>query len=307
MGEEQRRAAEPGESDRRAGDAFARLVAVMRVLRAPGGCPWDAEQDLGTLRPYLVEEAYEVLEAVDAVIAGAPRAADKLREELGDLLLQVVFQARLTTEHGWFDVADVADAIAQKLWRRHPHVFGELTADSAAGALRNWEAMKAAENTGDQASPAKDAGGAPSPPGTPVPPTPTPSAPRRTFDGTPRQAPALLRAFRIGEKSHAIGFDWPEVQDVRAKMNEELLELDRAVAGGDRHEIEHELGDVLYVVAQYARHLHVEPETALRACIDRFIHRFSHVEDRLAARGKTPRESTLEEMDLLWEEAKRLP
>jgi MazG family protein len=296
MGEEQRRATEPAESDRRAGEAFARLVAVMRVLRAPGGCPWDAAQDLGTLRPYLVEEAYEVLEAVDAVVAGAPRAADKLREELGDLLLQVVFQARLTTEHGWFDVADVVDAIAQKLWRRHPHVFGETTADSAAGALRNWEAMKAAE---------KDADGPPSPPGTPVP--AKPSAPKRAFDGTPRQAPALLRAFRIGEKSHAIGFDWPDVQDVRAKMNEELLELDRAVAGGDPHEIEHELGDVLYVVAQYARHLHVEPETALRACIDRFIHRFSHVEDRLAALGKTPRESTLEEMDLLWEEAKRLP
>jgi len=283
MGEVQRRALEPNEDDRRAGAAFARLVATMRVLRAPGGCPWDAEQDLGTLRTYLVEEAYEVLEAIGEVLGGDAHGPAKLREELGDLLLQVVFQARLATEKGWFDSGAVADAIVEKLVRRHPHVFGDATADSAAGALKNWEAMKAAEK-GAGATPAR----------------------KRAFDGTPKNAPALLRAYRMGEKSHAIGFDWPETGDVRAKMNEELLELDRAVTGGQPDEIEHEVGDLLYVVAQYARHLGIDPEQALRGCMDRFVRRFSHVEDRLLERGKTPRESSLEEMDLLWEEAKRV-
>ncbi len=292
MGERERRALEPNEEDRRAGEAFARLVAVMRVLRAPGGCPWDAEQDLGTLRTYLMEEAYEVLEAMEAVLAGEARAPDQLKEELGDLLLQVVFQARLTAEKGWFGVGEVAHAISDKLLRRHPHVFGDTKADSAAGALRSWEAMKAAEKgLGEEAEAGEGAA--------------EPKR-KRAFEGTPRNAPALLRAFRIGEKSHAIGFDWPEAADVRMKMNEELAELDRAVREGRPEEIEHELGDVLYAVSQYARHLAVEPEQALRGCIDRFLRRFGHVEDRLAERGKTPRESTLEEMDLLWEEAKRL-
>ena len=280
---------EVGPTDAAGGEAFARLVAVMRVLRAPGGCPWDAEQDLGTLRTYLIEEAYEVLEAMDALAPGTGDAAanarvesiQALREELGDLVLQVVFQARVAEEQGWFTIADVSDSITRKLHRRHPHVFGEQKADGSAAALANWEAMKAAE---------KGAGG----------------KRRRTHEGTPRNAPALVRALRIGEKSAAVGFDWPDVEDIRAKMNEELLEMDRAVRGGDPAEMEHEIGDVLFVVSQYARRLGVEPETALRGTIDRFLRRFAYVEDRLVEQSTTPREATLEQMDLLWEEAKRV-
>ncbi|MCK6552400.1 nucleoside triphosphate pyrophosphohydrolase [Myxococcota bacterium] len=253
------------------GLAFERIVALMARLRAEGGCPWDRAQDLKTLRPYLIEEAYEVLDALER---GSPLDH---REELGDLLLQVVFHAEIRRQEGAFDAADVAHAIADKLVRRHPHVFGDRSASSANQALLRWEEMKAKEKAG-----------------------------RSVLSGVPQQLPALLRAQRVGEKAHNVGFDWGDVSGPLSKLEEELAELRAAVASGQRAAVEHELGDALFSLVNLARFFEVSAEDALRATVQRFSDRFAHVERVLHARGKTPREATLEEMDALWDEAKAL-
>jgi len=257
----------------RASDALERLLAVMARLRGPGGCPWDREQTLASLRPYVLEETYEVLEAIDA---GDDRAH---REELGDLLLQIVFQARIAEEEGRFAFADVADAIHDKLVSRHPHVFGDADAKDADAVLRQWAALKRKENE------AKGGG-------------------RSALEGVPREMPALARAERLTEKASRVGFDWPDAAGARAKVAEELRELDEAVAGGDRGRVEDELGDVLFAVANLARKLSVPPEEALRGTLGRFVERFRYVEDELARRGFAPGEASLEEMDRIWDEAK---
>lgn len=258
----------------RAGQAFAELCRVMARLRAPGGCPWDREQTLASLRTYLLEETHETLEAMDR---GDPKAH---REELGDLLLQIVFQTEITAEAGQFDVADVADAIRAKLVRRHPHVFGDAKAESASGALANWEAVKAKERDATKSS---------------------------VLDGVPRAMPALLRAFRTGEKAAAVGFDWADMTGARAKVEEEWRELTEHLAPTlDAAKASEELGDLLFALTSLGRHLAVNPEDALRATIDKFHRRFRHVETQLATRGRTPKDSTLEEMDALWDEAKAL-
>jgi MazG family protein len=268
--------------------AVDRLVAIMARLRGPDGCPWDREQTLATLRPYVLEETYEVLEAIES---GDPAAH---REELGDLLLQIVFQARLAEEEGRFDLAGVADAISEKLLSRHPHVFGEGAtspdarpgpADGAVkdadGVLRQWAALKKKENE-------KKGRG------------------KSVLEGVPREMPALARAERLTEKASRIGFDWPDAAGARSKLDEEVRELDLAIASGNPSHVEHELGDVLFAVANLARKLGVPPEEALRRALSRFVSRFEHVEAGLARRGTEPGTATLAEMDALWDEAKAL-
>ena len=260
----------------RAQDAIERLLSIMEKLRGPGGCPWDREQTLKTLRPYVLEETYEVLEAIDA------GDAREHCEELGDLLLQIVFQAQLTKEEGRFDFADVANAISDKLVSRHPHVFGDATAKDADAVLRQWAALKREEKK------AKGRGG------------------DSVLEGVPREMPALARADRLTEKASRIGFDWSDAAGPRAKVAEELAEVDEAIASGDRDRIEHELGDLLFAAANLARKLDVHPEEALRAAVGRFISRFTHVERELARRGVPPGGATLAEMDALWDDAKSL-
>ncbi|MCK6529101.1 nucleoside triphosphate pyrophosphohydrolase [Myxococcota bacterium] len=254
---------------------FDALVALMARLRGPDGCPWDREQDLETLKGYLLEETYEVLEAIDS---GDRR---RLREELGDLLLQIAFQSQIGAEEGAFDAYDVCRAIHAKMVRRHPHVFGDGSAAGAGEARANWERIKAREG--------EPGGGR-----------------RPTLAGVPATLPALLRAFRIAEKAGSVGFDWPDRQSLERKIDEEWGELHEALEGGDRDEISREYGDLLFALASYGRVIGANPEEALRGTAERFSRRFRHVEVRLAERGRTPEESDLQEMDALWDEAKAL-
>jgi tetrapyrrole methylase family protein/MazG family protein len=258
-------------------DAFDRLREIMDRLRDPGGCPWDREQTLSTLAPYLLEEAHEVAEAV---------AADepaKLCEELGDLLLQIVFMTRIARENGWFDLDDVCNGISEKMVRRHPHVFGDREVEDAAEVIRNWEDIKRDERAEETSSSA--------------------------LDGVPAALPGLLKAFRMTEKAAAVGFDWRKPADVMVKMREEMDELEAelgAEEGAASERARAELGDVLFVMANLARHLGVEPETALQRSNTTFKRRFESMENQARARGVSLRELSLEEQDALWEEAKRL-
>ncbi len=251
------------------------LVGLMQRLLAPSGCPWDREQTLESLLPYLVEETYEV---VDALHAGDVRDH---AEELGDLLLQIVFQAELRHAEGAFGIDDVVRGIVDKLVRRHPHVFGEAQAKTSAAVLANWAKLKAVEKA------KKGRKGA--------------------LDGIPRSAPALVRATRAGEKAGAVGFDWPDAAGVRDKVNEELAELDHACQAGDRGQMMHELGDTLFALTNLARKLGLDAENALREATDRFARRFGHMEETLLAEGRTVASATPEELERLWQAAKRVP
>lgn len=247
--------------------SLAWLTEIMERLLAPDGCPWDREQTLETVGPYLIEEAYEVIDALED-----PDPAHH-REELGDLLFQIVFQARLAGH----DLADVIAGIGRKLIRRHPHVFGDLSVADSDEVLNNWERIKQRER----------------------------GRPRGLLAGVPRSMPALQRAHRMTAKAAKVGFDWPDRPAVRAKVEEELGELDEAVARGDHRDRQHELGDLLFAVVNWARKLDLDPEEALRRANARFERRFDHVERRLLERGRGPADATLEEMDGYWEEAKR--
>lgn len=260
------------------GAELERLVGIMRRLRAEGGCPWDREQDLRSLRPYLVEEAFEVLDEMDRVAQGGPW--HPLCEELGDLLFQIVFHAQLASELGEFTMADVSKAISDKITSRHPHVFGEQQVDGAEQVLANWAKLKAEERkrkTGKEGS---------------------------VLDGVPTAAPALLRAERLTEKASRIGFDWPDLAGVRGKLAEELAELDAAIATGERDAIEHELGDVLFSLANLARFVKTPAEDALRMAIRRFTTRFQHIESALHDEGVPFGGATLEHMERHWQAAK---
>lgn len=265
--------------EQKIGAAVERLVEVMRRLRAPNGCPWDKEQDLKSLRPYLIEEAYEVLEEMDRVSEGGKWAP--LAEELGDLLFQIVFHSQLASEKKEFDLGDVATAIAVKLERRHPHVFGEQATEGTEQVLQNWAKLKAEERKAKQGH----AGS--------------------VLDGVPRDAPALQRAERLTEKASRIGFDWPSLDGVREKLKEELGELDEAIASKDKLAMEHELGDVFFALANVARHLGIAPEDALRATNRRFTSRFHLVERGLEKAGVAFGEASLDQMNALWDEAKK--
>jgi tetrapyrrole methylase family protein/MazG family protein/ATP diphosphatase len=252
-----------------------RLLAIMAALRdCEHGCPWDIEQTFATIAPYTVEEAYEVADAIER--GDLP----DLKEELGDLLLQVVFHARMAQEQGAFDFEDVARAINEKMVRRHPHVFGDETYASLAHQKEGWEQLKAAEREGKGKAPAS------------------------LLDDVPIGLPALTRAVKLSKRAAKGGFVWPTVEDVTAKLHEEVGELEAEIAAGDLEKARQELGDVLFVVANIARHLDIDPEDALRYTNAKFARRFRFVERRLAERGKRPETSDLAEMDALWEEVK---
>jgi len=255
------------------GAAFTRLVEVMARLRGEGGCPWDREQTRESLKPYVVEEAYEVLEAIDEGDAA------KLREELGDLLLQVVFQAQVAREVGEFTITEVIQAIVEKLVRRHPHVFGDASASTAQEVLHRWEAIKRAERQNERRRPS-------------------------ALDGVPRELPALLRAHRLQEKASRVGFDWDDTTGLLRKLEEELAEFRAVCRNGGGPRAAAELGDLLFTLVNVSRFLNVNPEEALRETIARFTRRFHHVEDQMHQAGIPMTRETRSEMDRLWEEAK---
>ena len=252
-----------------------RLLAIMARLRDPQeGCPWDLEQTFATIAPYTVEEAYEVADAIERGDLG------DLRDELGDLLLQVVFHARMAEEAGAFDFDDVARAINDKMIRRHPHVFSTETYASLEQQKQGWDAIKAAEREakGQRAG--------------------------SLLDDVPVGMPGLTRAVKLSKRAATVGFVWPTVEDVVRKLHEEVGEMLAEVEAGDLGKVREELGDVLFVVANLARTLDIDPEDAVRATNAKFVRRFRYVETALAARGKTPEQSDLAEMDALWDEAK---
>ncbi len=258
------------------GTTLSRLVGVMRRLLSPDGCPWDREQSFETLRKYVLEEACEVIDAIEA------GSREGIKEELGDLLLQIVFQSELARAEGSFAIDDVIEGIVNKLVTRHPHVFGDVKADNATEVLSNWEKLKAKEKKG-----------------------------RGVLSGVPRSLPALVRAQRIGEKVSRVGFDWEDEAGSRAKVTEELDELDRAIASKDASAIEDEMGDVFFALVNLSRHVEVDAEGALRRTIDKFTRRFAHVEKRVAeehggwgdpGEGKS---LPLAVLDAYWDEAKK--
>jgi MazG family protein len=255
---------------------LTRLLDIMARLRDPArGCPWDVEQSFATIAPYTIEEAYEVADAIERADMAA------LKDELGDLLLQVVFHAQMAREAGHFDFADVADAISDKMIRRHPHVFGEDRVGSAAAQTEAWENRKAAER-----AEAGDAGSG-------------------ALDGLALALPALLRAAKLGKRAARVGFDWPDAAPVLDKIEEEIGELRVELAAETRPAgIEEELGDLLFACANLARKLNVDPEAALRGANRRFERRFRSIEARLGARGLRPDQATLDQLEALWQEAK---
>ena len=263
-----------------------RLLAIMAALRTPGsGCPWDLEQTFETIAPYTLEEAYEV---ADAIQRGD---LDDLKDELGDLLLQVVFHARMAEERGAFDFGDVVGAIAAKLIRRHPHVFGNARGLSPEAVTAQWDAIKRDEKAAR--AKAQAANGA------------STHQPSGALDGVPRALPALTRSDTLTRKAAKVGFDWPDPAQVAAKVREELDEVMEAAAQGSRAAVEDEIGDLLFAAANLARHYDIDPETALRRANVKFERRFGVVEAMLAERGASSAASTLEEMERLWGEAKR--
>ncbi len=258
-----------------ASNAIQRLLSIMARLRKPNGCPWDIEQTPETLKPFILEECYETLEAIDS---GQP---EKVCEELGDLLLQVVFQARIFEERGDFSMVDVITGIADKLERRHPHVFGDSECQTAADVSEQWEAIKKQEK-GSQLKT------------------------ESTLGSIPPGLPALMHARKLTERASRAGFDWPEVEGALAKVREEMAELEQAIKEDVQQAIEDELGDLLFASANLGRFLKIDAEDALRKTIDRFIFRFRHVESSLEKCGRSLRKASLAEMENLWREAKEL-
>jgi len=252
-----------------AGEKFQELVNLMARLRAPGGCPWDREQTFDTIKPYLLEETYEVLDAIDA------RDWRELSGELGDLMLQAVFFSEMAAEQNLFSIEDALDAINQKLIRRHPHVFGSETARTGDDVRKIWSEVKAREK--------KKAA---------------------LLDGIPRALPALVEAQQITSRAAGVGFDWSNAEQVLEKLREELAEFDAARLAGVREPIEDELGDLLFVLVNLARFVKVDPEQALRKTNAKFRRRFGYVEEKLAERGASPADSNIEEMESLWQQAK---
>jgi len=271
-----------------AAHGISRLLDIMRALRDPqSGCPWDKVQTYASIAPYTIEEAYEVADAIERQDLSA------LKDELGDLLLQVVYHAQMAAEQKAFDFADVVDAIAAKMIRRHPHVFGSDEERAAGAADGFWERQK------DKERAQKSAASGNSQPET------MPGVTTSVLDDVPLALPSLTRAVKLQNKAARVGFDWPSLKPVFAKMKEELGELEEVVAGDDMARIEEEYGDLLFVIANVARHLSIDPEQALRATNAKFIRRFQRIEELLAVRGKTPAQSDLKEMDALWDRAKR--
>jgi nucleoside triphosphate diphosphatase len=318
------------------GERFERAVSIMAKLRGPGGCPWDREQTFDTIKPYTLEEAYEVLEAIDN------RDWDELRGELGDLLLQVLFYSQMAQEESRFSIDDVLDRLSNKLTHRHPHVFGDVTAETSADVLRNWEALKAEEKKKRlEANGGKSA---------------KPHDPESVLAGVSSTMPALLEAHKLSSRAAHVGFDWPEIGGLFDKLEEEAEELkyelrappvshgtepalsgqatrgtggspvqterssdtgwlpsDRAdeppvpheISGQRRHRLEEEIGDLFFVLVNIARHLSVDPESALKKANRKFKRRFQWMEGQLHNSGRTPQDASMEELEAMWQEAKR--
>jgi len=263
------------------GAKFEKLVKIMATLRGPDGCPWDKEQDRNTLKPMLVEETYEVLEAIDN------GDWEGLNEELGDLLLHIVFQAQLGKERGDFDIDRIVDGICEKLIRRHPHVFGNETASSPEEVIRNWEAIKAEE----KAKKLKDR---------------TPEQ-RSLLEGIPSKLPAIHEAHQISSRAARVGFEWPDIEGVFDKLAEETRELREAMAGPEekrQSRLEDEIGDILFVIVNLARFLKIDSESALKRANRKFKSRFQYMEAELAKAGKNLDGTSLEEMESRWQQAK---
>ncbi len=259
---------------------IARLLDIMAALRTPGtGCPWDLQQNFATIAPYTLEEAYEVADAI------VRNDLDDLRDELGDLLLQVVFHARMAQEQGAFDFGDVVQTITEKLIRRHPHVFGDAHGLTPKAVEGLWERIKAEEKAGKATARSTD-------------------EPASALDGVPVTLPALTRALKLQVKAGKVGFDWNDPLAVLAKIREEAGEIEADLASGNRAAAAGEVGDLLFAVVNLARHLDADPEAILRATNQKFERRFGAIERALAAHGKTPQQATLAEMDALWDEAK---
>ncbi|MCD6335817.1 MAG: nucleoside triphosphate pyrophosphohydrolase [Candidatus Latescibacteria bacterium] len=256
--------------DTRIAACFEELIRVMARLREEGGCPWDREQTHESLKPYLIEEAYEAIEAMD-------EGDEAFKEELGDVLLQVVFHARIAEERGGFDIGDVLATHVAKLKRRHPHVFGDVKVQGTEDVWANWERIKREENTNRTSA----------------------------LSGIPKALPALLKARRVQEKASLVGFDWEQADEVLEKVEEELAELKAACASHEQDAIREEFGDLLFSLVNYARFLNVDPEDALQRTVAKFSGRFQAIEEALARRGRTPSEASFEEMDAIWEEGKK--
>jgi MazG family protein len=300
------------------GERFERAVQIMARLRAPGGCPWDREQTFDSIKPYTLEEAYEVLEAIDN------RDWPELTGELGDLLLQVLFYSQMASEEGHFSVDDVLDRLSNKLVDRHPHVFGHVKADTPAEVLRNWEALKAEEKKkrlaargGEKAEPADGA--------------PTDQAQavdaQSVLAGVSSKMPALMEAYKLSSRAAHVGFDWPEMEGLFEKLAEETAELreelqaapvkapsGKGIAGSGkpqvppelRERLEDEVGDLFFVLVNIARYLSLDPESALRKTNRKFKRRFQWMEERLRASGRAPQQASMDELETLWQQAKQL-
>ena len=256
------------------GTKFQRLVEIMAKLRAPDGCPWDREQNFDSIRKYTLEETYEVLDAIDR------RDWENLAEELGDFMLQAVFYAQMASEEGRFDIGDSLDAINQKLVRRHPHIFGDASASTGEEVLKQWNEIKAQEKKGK-------------------------NKPIGLLAGVPRALPALVEAQQITSRAATVGFDWSGPEQVLEKLTEELAEFDEARRTGDRDRIEDELGDLFFVLVNLARFVKVDPEQALRRTNLKFRSRFGYIEEKLAERGAEMSKTPIEELETLWQEAKK--
>jgi len=250
---------------------FADLVELMKRLRGPGGCPWDRQQKYEDLKPYVIEEAYEVVEAINQ------QDRESLKEEIGDLLLEAVFLAEIAREEGTFDINDCITSVHDKLTRRHPHVFGDVKAETADAVVTNWERLKSAERREEKKS---------------------------VLSGVPGALPALLKALRLTEKAARVGFDWRKTEDVFGKLDEETQELQEAIRRNEPKEIGHEVGDLLFTLANVARRLKVNPEEALQASNRKFQQRFQTIESELQAQNRTFDDASLEEMDAMWDRAK---
>ncbi len=263
---------------------ISQLIEIMAALRTPDtGCPWDLEQNFASISPYTIEEAYEVADAIER------RDWDDLRDELGDLLLQPIYHARMAEEEGLFNFSDVVEGIINKMIRRHPHVFGDEEARSAGMAKGAWEKIKALEKANKKHR--KNSAGENIP---------------SLLDDVPSTLPALQTAVKLQKKASRVGFDWNDTRQVIAKLHEELDEVEEAMALGNKKQIEGEIGDLLFVIANLARHLDIEPDNALRTSNVKFRRRFSHIENKLADEGKAMEDASLDEMEAIWVEAKLL-
>jgi MazG family protein len=264
------------------GEKFERLIEIMATLRGPNGCPWDKQQDFNSLKPMMVEEVYEALEAIET------NDFEGLSEELGDLLLHIVFHAQLGKESGRFDINTVIQKISDKLVRRHPHVFGTESASTANEVIRNWEAIKAREKAEKLKSRSPQQ--------------------RSLLEGIPSKLPAIHEAHQISSRAARVGFDWPDIDGIFDKLQEEVLELKEVIAaGGDdghRERLEDEIGDMLFVIVNIARYLKIDSESALKRANRKFKARFQHMEGELSQLGKTPEQMSLEELEGLWQKAK---